>query len=125
MLFSPQTPDWPADRPTTPVGEYTPFWFDAIRNTSRNNISVYVMDPEGHTGGGERYDAARSFAAETGGEAMVNTNDVNRAVGRIWQDAGSYYLLGYAPSLDDGKPHRIDVKVKRAGVQVRARRSRG
>lgn len=124
MLFSPQTPDWPSS--TQPVGEYSPFWFNAIRETSRNNISVYVMDPVGLVNnGGERYDAAKSFAAETGGEAMVNTNDINKAVGRIWQDAGSYYLLGYVPSLDDGKPHKIEVKVKRAGAQVRARRSRG
>jgi VWFA-related protein len=124
-VFSPVLPDWPSL--TDPVPEYPPEWQHAIRETSRNNVSVYVMDPQGMPGGfiGDRYDAARSFAAETGGEALVNTNNVKKVVDRIWQDAGSYYLLGYAPTLDDGKAHRIEVKVKRPDVQIRARRSRG
>ena len=39
-------------------------------------------------------------------------------------DASAYYLVGYTPSraANDGKYHRIEVKVKRRGVRVTARR---
>ena len=43
---------------------------------------------------------------------------------QITRDSSAYYLIGYnsiqAPT--DGKFHEIKVKVKRPGVQVRARR---
>ena len=111
--------------PLLPGGGYSAPWFDAIRETGQNNVSVYVMDPAGLTGDGGRYDGARSFAGETGGDALVNTNNVDRAVSRIWMEAGTYYLLGYAPPIDDKRVHKIEVTVKRPGTQVRARKARG
>jgi hypothetical protein len=33
------------------------------------------------------------------------------------------YVLGFKPAALDGKLHRLDVKVKRPGVIVRARRT--
>ncbi len=115
-LFSPMLPGGAG---------FSPSWFDAIRDTGRNNVSIYVLDPVGLTGGGGRYDGARSFASETGGDALVNTNNVDRAVSRIWMEAGTYYLLGYEPPIDDKRVHQIEVTVKRPGAQVRARKARG
>ena len=41
---------------------------------------------------------------------------------RIVDDLSNYYLLGYySPAEADGKFHKISVRVKRPGVQVRAR----
>ena len=41
---------------------------------------------------------------------------------RIVDDLGNYYLLGYySPAHADGKFHKITVRVKRPGVNVRAR----
>ena len=109
-------------------------WFDAVRATARNTFSVYVIDPRGHnpaiglTQGASGFtipEYAVSFANETGGEAWVNTNDYDAAVGRIWMESANYYLLGYALPKDDKKLHKIDVRVSKAGVTVRARRARG
>src|SRR3989441_2884900 len=55
--------------------------------------------------------------------AVVSTNDLARGLRRMADDLSSYYLLGYySTGKLDGKFHSITVRVKRQGVQVRARR---
>ena len=99
-------------------------WFDAIRETSRYNVSVYAIDALGLREGGYPSDYSTSFAAETGGWAWANTNNFNGAVDQIWREAGSYYVLGYNAPINDARLHNIDVKVNVKGVTVRARRGR-
>jgi VWFA-related protein len=69
-------------------------------------------------------DSLRTVADETGGFAVVGNNDLAAAYDRIVAENSSYYVLAYYPPSDkrDGKFHRIDVRVKRAGLSVRARR---
>jgi VWFA-related protein len=71
-----------------------------------------------------RSDNLRELAASTDGIAVVDTNDLDRGMKRIAADLSSYYLLGYASTNAklDGKFRKITVHVKRAGVDVRARR---
>jgi hypothetical protein len=70
----------------------------------------------------ERMAALRMVAEDTGGRAMVNTNDFEKNYGAIVQDTSTYYLLAYAPTIAhrDGKFHRIEVRT-RPGLSVRAR----
>ena len=69
-------------------------------------------------------DGPNSLAVDTGGFAIRNENNFGRALDEIQADAGTYYVLGYAPTNPafDGKYRTISVKVKRDGVKVRARR---
>ncbi len=65
-----------------------------------------------------------ALAADTGGRAVFNANDLRPALASIQEDFGTYYSLGYSPAHSgDGKEHRIEVKVKRPGVQARYRRT--
>ncbi|HYM22165.1 MAG TPA: VWA domain-containing protein, partial [Vicinamibacterales bacterium] len=65
----------------------------------------------------------RTLAENTDGLAMVNSNDLDGGFKKIVADLSSYYLMGYYSSGKlDGKFHSITVRVKRPGVQVRARR---
>ena len=66
----------------------------------------------------------RELATNTDGLAVVDTNDISGAMRRIVSDLTSYYLLGYysTNTKPDGKFRSIAVRVKRPGVQVRARR---
>src|SRR5262245_31734789 len=66
----------------------------------------------------------RSFSEATGGIATVGTNDFAGGFKRIVEDNSAYYVLGYHPAdlKQDGKFHEISVKVKKPGVQVRARK---
>jgi VWFA-related protein len=62
------------------------------------------------------------IARETGGIALMNTNDAGPGLKRIAEDFGTYYSLGYSPThAGDGRFYKIDVKVKRKGLQVRHR----
>jgi VWFA-related protein len=70
-----------------------------------------------------RVTSLRRLAEGTDGLAIVNSNDLAAGLNRVVADLTSYYLLGYYASGNlDGKFHSITVRVKRPGVQVRARR---
>ena len=70
-----------------------------------------------------RNTSLRTLAEATDGMAVVSTNDLARGLRRMADDLSSYYLLGYySTGKLDGKFHSITVRVKRQGVQVRARR---
>ncbi len=102
-----------------------------IRDLSRADVSLDVIDAVGlrpfEDGGGPGLlaDDATGFARETGGRAFVNTNFFERSADELWQQEGHYYLLGYdLPTTAKKGRHSINVRVKRPGVEVRARKSR-
>jgi len=72
----------------------------------------------------QRRDNLRALAENTDGLAVVETNDIDKGMKRIVDDLTSYYLLGYTSTNGklDGKYRKISVRVKRPGVDVRARR---
>ena len=71
----------------------------------------------------DRNTSLRRLAEATDGLAIVGSNDIERGFKRITDDMSSYYLLGYySTGKLDGKFHSIRVRVKRPGVEVRARR---
>jgi VWFA-related protein len=63
------------------------------------------------------------LANETGGRFLQDTNDVAASMRQVAEDARFHYLLGYSPVNQrfDGRFRRINVKVKRSDLQVRAR----
>jgi VWFA-related protein len=97
----------------------------ALQAANRGNVTVHVLDPRplgsAPFGGAE---ALRRLSAETGGRAIINTNTPENGLRQVMADASAYYLLGYSPSRprNDGRFHRITVRVKRSGVRVTARR---
>jgi VWFA-related protein len=108
---------------------------------NKNNVSIYAVDPRGlpvfefdinegvglQTDGqflNTTMDTLRELAENTDGRAIVNRNDIAVGMKQITRDASAYYLIGYNSSQTptDGKFHEIKVRVKRPGVQVRARK---
>lgn len=54
-----------------------------------------------------------TLAEDTGGKAIINTNDVGESLKAVAHDLRTYYSLGYQPAkVGDGRYHRIEVKVK-------------
>lgn len=62
------------------------------------------------------------LAEETGGKAILNSNDPTLQLVQVADDFRSYYSLGYTPSgLGTGRYHDIKVKVKTKGLVTRHR----
>jgi VWFA-related protein len=122
---------------------------DLVRSATKANVSIFAIDPRGLQGlsdgnieltgvdaGSElserglqnenrlARESLQTFAEETGGFAVVNTNGFATAYDRIVQENSSYYVLAYYPPnlKRDGKFHNITVRVTRPGLSVRARR---
>jgi VWFA-related protein len=98
---------------------------EVLRNANRGNVTINVLDPRplGMSRFGGDY-VARMLADTTGGRAIVNTNNPAKQLSQIIEDASAYYLLGYTPTradMNDGKFHKISVKVTRRGFDVVAR----
>ena len=123
---------------------------DATAAAVRANVSFYTIDPRGLGGLSAEMmeiqpvfddpalglntqgldsdlrisqDSLRVLAEETSGFAAVNTNDFTSAFARVVKDNSAYYVLGYYPpgQRKDGRFHKLEVKVSRPGVKVRAR----
>jgi VWFA-related protein len=102
---------------------------------SRANVAIYPVDPRGLTeqersttaeqmfrGVMAERDGLRMLARETGGRAVVGRNDLRAALDQIVRDSTAYYLMAYeSPHPDDGKFHRIRVRIKRSRATVFAR----
>jgi Ca-activated chloride channel homolog len=67
----------------------------------------------------------RKISDETGGGyfELLKTADLAPTFTRVAQELRSQYLIGFAPASLDGKVHKLEVKVTRPGMTVRARRS--
>ena len=65
-----------------------------------------------------------NLARDTGGFMISETNDLGEGFGRINDDMRFYYMLAYASSnaARDGSFREVEVKVRRPGLRVRARK---
>jgi VWFA-related protein len=101
----------------------------AMTAATRGNVSVYPINPRGldpEGTGAEFLDQMANFRAlseATGGRALTNSNSFDQFFERIVRENSSYYMLGFAPTNErrDGRYRRIQVRVKRPGLVVRAR----
>ena len=117
----------------------------AIGAALRGNVTIYTLDPAGltagpssmvsesapsvaeiWTAGGADLDARsgmRSLADVTGGFAILNQNDFEGELARLARENSTYYVLGYvsADGRRDNRFRPLQVRVKRPGLQVRAR----
>jgi Ca-activated chloride channel family protein len=67
----------------------------------------------------------KRLAEDTGGGyfELKRTADLNETFTRVAQELHSQYVLGFSPETLDGKIHKLDVRVKRAGMTARARKT--
>jgi VWFA-related protein len=112
---------------------------ELTRAANRANATIYPFDPRGLVAGPDvdvdvpmqdwlafirqSQDSLRVLAEETGGIAVVNMNDFDKALKRIDNETSDYYVLGYYSSNPDPlrRTRRIEIRTTRPNVTVRAR----
>ena len=112
----------------------------AVRAFSKANLAIYPVDARGLIAAQEyvgslmqpelrnpdtaEFATMQMLADRTGGRAFYNNNDLAAAFRRAADDARMTYVLGYYPSHKDwkGKFRKIEVEVKRPGVELHYRR---
>ncbi len=111
--------------------------WDLTRTANRANVTIYTLDPRGLVGPlsdlddnvdpqqwsefiRKSQDSLRVLAEETGGVAVVNQNDYNKALKRIDAETSDYYVLGFYSKNPDPlrKNRRLEVRVKRPNTNL-------
>ncbi len=110
-------------------------------SANRANVSIYAVDPRGLSGvvdAGNYLDQSewrtylqktqstlRYMSEQTGGFAVVNSNDFASEFKRIDAETSDYYIIGYNSTNPDPlkRVREIDVTTSRPGVDVAARRA--
>lgn len=117
---------------------------DLARQANADEVTFYTVDAQGLTAGGAsasnddplamrsnvsfiaRQDAQSGMlelASETGGLALINSNDFTKGFSRVYADVSSYYSIGVnLSSLPATGYQKIEVTVSRPGTAVRYRR---
>jgi VWFA-related protein len=125
----------------------------AVNTAVKANVAIYTLDARGleaepvggsatsaslhgtamYSGAGVQNQLDQNFAsqetlttlaADTGGKAFLDTNDLGQVFDRVQKDTSVYYVLGYKSSnpLRDGHYRKIQVKVNRSGLNLEFRR---
>jgi VWFA-related protein len=110
-------------------------------SANRANATIYTVDPRGLAGvvdAGTYVDQSewrtyiqkttstlRYMAEETGGFAVVNTNDIAGELKRVDAETSDYYVLGYYSTNPDPtkRTRALAVTVDRPGVSIASRRA--
>lgn len=114
---------------------------EITRTANRANATLYTIDPRGLVAGADldeqldpveyadyvrkSQDSLRVLADETGGVAVVNQNNFEKALKRIDAETSDYYVLGYYSTNPDPlkRTRKIEVKVTKPGLSVWSRTS--
>jgi len=119
-----------------------------VNSAVRANVSIYAVDARGLTASSPVGDASTSsgrgtgaftgskqagqrssltgsqdtlytLASDTGGKALVDSNDLAMGIRQAQQDISSYYILGYYSknSAEDGKFRKLQVKLASKELQ--------
>jgi len=103
---------------------------DVLDKARAQEVMIYAIGLESEYFNGARMQRTRpdrglrKLAEETGGGyfELKKTDDLAPTFTRVAQELHSLYALGFAPTLLDGKEHKLEVRV-RPGMTARARRT--
>jgi Ca-activated chloride channel family protein len=102
-----------------------------IDRARADEVMIYAIGLESNYFNGQRMvrskpdNGLRRIADETGGGyfELQKTADLAPTFTRVAQELHSQYVLGFTPTLLDGKVHKLAVRMKQPGMTARARRS--
>ncbi len=115
-----------------------------VQGANADEVTFFTIDATGLTGEGvgpsnddplssrpgigfqarqDRQNGLQELAYETGGRALLNTNDFRQGLTSVYEAVSTYYSVGINLSgFPKGKYEKVAVTVNRPGLTVRARR---
>jgi Ca-activated chloride channel homolog len=101
-----------------------------LDRAKERDVMVYAIGLESEYFNGARMQrtrpdrALRRLADETGGGyfELKKSADLAPTFTRVAQELHSLYTLGFQPMVMDGKEHKLDVRIKKPGMNARARK---
>jgi Ca-activated chloride channel family protein len=102
-----------------------------IERARADEVMIYAIGLESNYFNGQHMvrskpdSGLRKIADETGGGyfELQKTADLAPTFTRVAQELHSQYVLGFTPTLLDGKVHKLAVRMKQPSMTARARRS--
>jgi Ca-activated chloride channel family protein len=104
---------------------------DVLEQARQHEVMIYAVGLRSDYFNGSRQvrtkpdGGLKRLAEETGGGyfELEKTAELAPTFTRVAQELHSQYVLGFTPSVLDGKVHRLAIRSKKPGMTVRARRS--
>ena len=104
---------------------------DVMQQARAKEIMVYAIGLETKiTFGGQVTRSSpdrglKKLAEETGGGFLLlkREDELGPTFTRVAQELHSQYILGFSPTALDGKVHKLEVKLRKQGMNARARKS--
>jgi Ca-activated chloride channel homolog len=90
-----------------------------LSRVETEGVMVYAIGFEGASISG----AVRNIARRSGGRAteLKGTDDLTTTLAAVADELHQQYLLGFTPAAFDGQVHKIEVRVQKPALTVRAR----
>jgi Ca-activated chloride channel family protein len=104
---------------------------DVMEQARSKEIMVYTIGLETEIFNGQRRERSspdrglKKLSEETGGGFFLlkKQDELGPSFTRVAQELHSQYVLGFTPAALDGKVHKLEVKIKKPGMNARARKS--
>ena len=104
---------------------------DVMQQARLKEIMVYSIGLETEIFNGQRRQRSspdrglKKLSEETGGGFFLlkKEDELGPTFTRVAQELHSQYVLGFTPAVLDGRTHELEVKIKRQGMEARARKS--
>ena len=104
---------------------------DVLERARLEDVMIYGVGLESDYFDGARRVRTRpdrglkNLAEETGGGFfdLKKKDELGPTFTRIANELHSQYVIGFSPPVQDGKVHKLDVKVKQSGLTARGRKS--
>jgi len=102
-----------------------------LDHAKQNEVMVYAIGLQSTYFNGQRMvrsqpdRSLKKIAEETGGGyfELKKTDELAPTFTRVAQELHSLYTIGFSPAVLDGKEHKLDLKMKQAGMVARARKT--
>lgn len=104
---------------------------DVMQQARAKEVMVYAIgletriSPNGQVQRSSPDRGLKKLAEETGGGFILlkKQDELGPTFTRVAQELHSQYVLGFSPSALDGKVHKLEVKLKKPGMNARSRKS--